>query len=110
MLPGRSPSRLPDWTTGPDPGRPIRDAESGRRGVPQRTGREPRRARRPAPATVTDADGEGWRPGNRVRHHSFGTGVVLSCQGRGRHLKLVVYFDRAGRKTLVPTIAKLEKI
>jgi DNA helicase-2/ATP-dependent DNA helicase PcrA len=72
--------------------------------------RGPKRSRRPAPATVTDADGEGWRPGHRVRHRSFGTGVVLSCQGRGRNLKLVVYFDRAGRKTLVPTIAKLEKI
>jgi DNA helicase-2/ATP-dependent DNA helicase PcrA len=66
--------------------------------------------KRRAPATVTDANGEGWRPGNRVRHRSFGNGVVLSCQGRGKHLKLVVYFDRAGRKTLVPTIAKLEKI
>jgi DNA helicase-2/ATP-dependent DNA helicase PcrA len=73
--------------------------------------REPqRRPSRPAPATVTDGSGQGWRPGNRVRHRSFGTGVVLSCQGRGGNLKLVVYFDRAGRKTLVPAIAKLEKL
>jgi DNA helicase-2/ATP-dependent DNA helicase PcrA len=70
----------------------------------------PPRPGRPAAATVTDAAGQGWRPGNRVRHSSFGTGVVLSCQGRGDNLKLVVYFDRAGRKTLVPTIAKLEKV
>jgi DNA helicase-2/ATP-dependent DNA helicase PcrA len=61
-------------------------------------------------ATVTDASGTGWRPGDRVRHQRFGSGVVLSCQGRGDNLKLVVYFDRAGRKTLVPTIAKLEKV
>lgn len=61
-------------------------------------------------ATVTDADGKGWRPGDRVSHRRFGTGVVLSCQGRGPQLKLVVYFDKAGRKTLVPTIAKLEKV
>ena len=65
--------------------------------------------RRPLPAGVTDASGQEWRPGMRVSHRSFGTGVVLSCQGRGKNLKLVVYFDRAGRKTLVPTIAKLEK-
>ena len=65
--------------------------------------------RRPIPATVTDADGTGWRPGDRVRHQRFGSGVVLACQGRGAQLKLVVYFDRAGRKTLVPTIAKLER-
>ena len=64
---------------------------------------------RSIPATVTDADGTGWRPGDRVRHKRFGSGVVLSCQGRGAQLKLVVYFDRAGRKTLVPTIAKLER-
>jgi DNA helicase-2/ATP-dependent DNA helicase PcrA len=77
--------------------------------APERSSRPARQGRK-LPATVTDADGEGWRPGNRVRHRRFGTGVVLSCQGRDRHLKLVVYFDRAGRKTLVPTIAKLEKI
>ena len=69
-----------------------------------------RRPTRSARATVVDASGQGWRPGNRVRHRSFGTGVVLSCQGRGGNLKLVVFFDRAGRKTLVPTIAKLEKL
>jgi DNA helicase II / ATP-dependent DNA helicase PcrA len=45
-----------------------------------------------------------------VRHSRFGTGVVLACQGRGAQLKLVVYFDGAGRKTLVPTIARLEKL
>ncbi len=60
-------------------------------------------------ATATDGDGNGWRPGDRVRHQRFGTGVVLACQGSGAQLKLVVYFDRAGRKTLVPAIAKLEK-
>jgi DNA helicase-2/ATP-dependent DNA helicase PcrA len=61
-------------------------------------------------ATVTDTDGAGWRPGDRVRHQRFGSGVILACQGTGAQLKLVVFFDRAGRKTLVPTIAKLEKV
>jgi DNA helicase-2/ATP-dependent DNA helicase PcrA len=69
-----------------------------------------RARRRRAASTVTDAHGTGWRPGDRVRHRRFGDGVVLKCEGRGPNLKLVVYFDRAGRKTLVPTIAKLEKI
>jgi DNA helicase-2/ATP-dependent DNA helicase PcrA len=62
------------------------------------------------PATVTDADGTGWRPGDRVSHQRFGSGVILACQGTGAQLKLVVFFDRAGRKTLVPTIARLEKV
>jgi len=61
-------------------------------------------------ASVTDGTGAAWRPGDRVRHRRFGTGVVLACQGRGTQLKLVVYFDRAGRKTPVPTIAKLEEV
>ncbi len=94
---------MPPPPRGPSP-------EHGRGAGPSRAPSVPRRPKRPVPATVTDADGAGWRPGNRVRHRSFGTGVVLSCQGRGQHLKLVVYFDRAGRKTLVPTIAKLEKL
>jgi DNA helicase-2/ATP-dependent DNA helicase PcrA len=61
-------------------------------------------------STVTDEHGTGWRPGDRVRHQRFGTGVVLSCQGSGAQLKLVVFFDSAGRKTLVPSIAKLERV
>ncbi|MCP4903044.1 MAG: UvrD-helicase domain-containing protein [bacterium] len=67
------------------------------------------RAQSKVSSTVVDGDGTGWRPGDRVHHRRFGNGVVLSCQGRGPQLKLVVYFDHAGRKTLVPTIAKLEK-
>jgi DNA helicase-2/ATP-dependent DNA helicase PcrA len=70
----------------------------------------PRRRGARAVATVTDADGTGWRPGDRVRHGRFGSGVILACQGTGAQLKLVVFFDRAGRKTLVPTIAKLERV
>jgi DNA helicase-2/ATP-dependent DNA helicase PcrA len=70
-------------------------------------------AKKPAskvPPTVIDANGEGWRPGYRVRHRFFGSGVVLSCKGRGPNLQLVIYFDRAGRKTIVPTMTKLERI
>ena len=79
-------------------------------------GSRPSRPRPAAPqakkaaATVVDDSGQGWRPGDRVRHGRFGTGVVLACQGTGPRLKLVVFFDRAGRKTLVPTIAKLERL
>ena len=92
------PSPVPDRGQRPDEAAPT--ASAARRLRPGR----------PAAPTVTDGSGQGWRPGNRVRHRSFGTGVVLACQGRGENLKLVVYFDRAGRKTLVPTIAKLERL
>jgi len=72
--------------------------------------RSPARQAKRAAATVVDESGQGWRPGDRVRHGRFGTGVILACQGTGPRLKLVVFFDRAGRKTLVPTIARLEKL
>ena len=81
-------------------------------GPPRRPAAAATRPARPASrvkATAVDENGQGWRPGDRVRHQRFGTGVVLACQGSGPRLKLVVFFDREGRKTLVPGIAKLEK-
>jgi DNA helicase-2/ATP-dependent DNA helicase PcrA len=53
---------------------------------------------------------DGWRPGLKVRHPSFGHGVILQVQGSGAQTRLVVYFDRAGRKTLLPSIARLEPL
>jgi DNA helicase-2/ATP-dependent DNA helicase PcrA len=89
----------------------LQETRSAHQRAP-RTGSEAQSKRRgaPVPTTVTDADGVGWRPGDRVRHRRFGSGVILACQGSGAQLKLVVFFDRAGRKTLVPTIAKLERL
>jgi DNA helicase-2/ATP-dependent DNA helicase PcrA len=52
---------------------------------------------------------DGWRPGLKVRHSTFGSGVVLQVQGTGAQTRLVIFFDRAGRKTLIPSLAKLEK-
>jgi DNA helicase-2/ATP-dependent DNA helicase PcrA len=95
-------------------GRPevSRPSERGPSGLHRRSGATPssRPHGRKIAATVQDGDGTGWRPGDRVRHRRFGSGVILACRGTGAQLKLVVYFDRAGRKTLVPTIAKLERI
>jgi ATP-dependent DNA helicase UvrD/PcrA len=53
---------------------------------------------------------EGWRPGLKVRHATFGSGVVLQVQGTDAQTRLVVFFDRAGRKTLIPALAKLERV
>jgi DNA helicase-2/ATP-dependent DNA helicase PcrA len=90
---------------------PTAPSRSVERRPAGRSGASPNKRRgAPVPKTVTDGDGSGWRPGDRVRHRRFGSGVVLACQGSGAQLKLVVFFDRAGRKTLVPTIAKLERL
>lgn len=53
---------------------------------------------------------DGWRPGQRVRHPTFGAGVVLQVQSTAAQLKVVVYFDRAGRKVLIPSLARLERL
>jgi DNA helicase-2/ATP-dependent DNA helicase PcrA len=53
---------------------------------------------------------DGWRPGLKVRHATFGAGVILQVQGTDAQTRLVVFFDRAGRKTLIPALAKLERL
>jgi DNA helicase-2/ATP-dependent DNA helicase PcrA len=102
------PVRPGEVIGGPPPSTPFRRSSAHPPDAPRREAA--RSPRRPIAATVTDGEGVGWRPGNRVRHRRFGTGVVLSCQGRGPQLKLIVYFDRAGRKTLIPSLAKLERL
>ncbi len=52
---------------------------------------------------------DGWRPGLKVRHATFGSGVILQVQGAGAQTRLIVFFDRAGRKTLIPSLAKLDR-
>jgi len=49
-----------------------------------------------------------FRPGARVHHKTFGVGVVLSTEGSGDGLKVIVSFSRFGKKTLLAKIAKLE--
>ena len=87
------------------PAAPVRRAPAAPGGRPAS-----RPGRRAIGSTATDAAGRGWRPGDRVRHRRFGTGVVLACQGRGPRLKLIVFFDGVGRKTLVPAVAPIEKL
>jgi len=67
----------------------------------------PGEARRPDSAARTPTATGGWRPGLKVHHPTFGTGVILQVQGGGAQMRLVVYFDRSGRKTLIPALANL---
>ena len=77
------------------------------------------RPSRPAPGPSADTrigrqqrtpHPDGWRPGLKVRHATFGSGVILQVQGTDVQTRLVVFFDRAGRKTLIPSLAKLERV
>ncbi len=53
---------------------------------------------------------DGLRKGQKVRHPMFGIGTVLQVEGRGDGQKVVVYFERAGRKKLVVRVAGLEPV
>ena len=97
-LAGRDPFRTrfprPRWQAGLQRAGASGDADS------------PRPAELPRPASKHP---DGWRPGLKVRHATFGSGVILQVQGTGVQTRLVVFFDRAGRKTLIPSVAKLER-
>lgn len=53
---------------------------------------------------------EGFQVGQRVRHATFGEGVVLNFEGQGAHSRLQVRFQQAGTKWLVAAYAKLESV
>lgn len=89
----------------PRPGR----APSGWTGPAPRASSQPARVESGAPPGVRSGHPEGWRPGLKVQHATFGRGVILQVQGSGAQTRLVVYFDRAGRKTLLPALARLER-
>jgi DNA helicase-2/ATP-dependent DNA helicase PcrA len=50
----------------------------------------------------------GLAPGTKVRHPTFGVGIVRRSEGRGEHEKLMVQFARAGMKKLIRRFANLE--
>jgi len=65
--------------------------------------------RQAEPATPRSRETEaGVRLGQRVRHGTFGEGVVLNCEGSGAHARVQVRFASAGTKWLVMSYARLE--
>ncbi|MBE1160311.1 ATP-dependent DNA helicase [Dyella acidiphila] len=58
----------------------------------------------PAPSLKEDLP---VKLGQRVRHPSFGEGVVVSAEGSGAHTRLQVNFEGAGSKWLVAAYANL---
>jgi DNA helicase-2/ATP-dependent DNA helicase PcrA len=66
-----------------------------------------------APARGLPADeppAGGMRLGSRVRHGTFGDGVVLRYEGQGPHARVQVNFEAAGTKWLVIGYAKLQSL
>ncbi|MGQ0658968.1 MAG: DNA helicase II [Chromatiales bacterium] len=61
-----------------------------------------------APRSGVEEDtGEYLRLGQRVRHASFGEGVILNIEGQGQHMVVQVNFERAGTKRLLAMQANL---
>jgi DNA helicase-2/ATP-dependent DNA helicase PcrA len=60
------------------------------------------RRRSPVPGTLP-----GFQRGARVRHPTYGSGVILQQEGSGEEARLTVYFDRAGKKKFVAKFASL---
>ncbi len=94
-------------------GRPAAGARP--RGVRRTLG--PRRAGRPGPEDVPDAipnyedesqEAATVTPGLRVRHPSWGEGVIETVEGRGQNLKLTIRFRGGVRKKVLAIYAKLE--
>ena len=53
---------------------------------------------------------EALKPGDRVRHMTFGEGEILSVKPMGKDQLIEVMFDTVGTKKLMATYAKLKKI
>ncbi|RMF38949.1 MAG: DUF3553 domain-containing protein [Chloroflexi bacterium] len=60
---------------------------------------------RPAPPPTLQ-----FRPGQRVRHPTFGEGVVLESRARGSDEEVTVNFEEVGTKRLLVSFARLEKV
>ncbi|MBS0457306.1 MAG: DNA helicase II [Proteobacteria bacterium] len=52
----------------------------------------------------------GIRLGQRVRHASFGIGVVMDTEGAGAHARVQVNFENSGSKWLVAAYANLQAV
>jgi len=62
-----------------------------------------------APRSRPAAAGEFFRTGDRVRHSTFGSGVVIGEAGEGADRKLTVAFEGRGIHTLKEAVAGLTR-
>jgi DNA helicase-2/ATP-dependent DNA helicase PcrA len=59
---------------------------------------------------VEEPGGSYLKLGQRVKHASFGEGVVLNLEGQGAHLVVQVNFERTGTKRLLAAQANLTTV
>ena len=64
----------------------------------------------PIPAAPAPPPVQRFSDGERIRHPSFGDGVIIKSTLTRTDEELVVKFDKAGLKILSGMLAKLEKL
>ena len=69
-----------------------------------------RAASTPAPRPATRSADDQFSPGDKVRHGTFGEGVVVSSTGVGSDTTVTVAFSGQGVKRLMLSFAPLEKV
>jgi FKBP-type peptidyl-prolyl cis-trans isomerase len=90
--------------------RPASNREERRREREAKAAPESKRERSAATAPAADASGTEYKSGDRVRHRTFGEGLVVQVRGSGVDLELVVAFAGKGVKTLLADVAPIEKV
>ena len=51
-----------------------------------------------------------YAAGDRVKHIKFGEGTVAEIKDGGKDFEVTVDFDKAGRKRMFASFARLEKV
>lgn len=90
--------------------RPASNREERRREREAKAAPKSKRERSAATAPAADASGTEYKSGDRVRHRTFGEGLVVQVRGSGVDLELVVAFAGKGVKTLLADVAPIEKV
>lgn len=68
-----------------------------------------RRSTKPASPQLIQSNKE-YEIGQRIRHASLGTGTILHVAGSGPKAKLLIHFDRFGRKKIQAGLANLTRL
>jgi DNA helicase-2/ATP-dependent DNA helicase PcrA len=63
-----------------------------------------------SPQTVVDNDKYDYKVGQKVRHKTWGKGVIKEAVGKGLNMMVTVNFDIGVKKTLMVEYANLEKV
>ncbi len=90
--------------------RAVVERTPAERPAPVNAWRLPRhRSTEPTGVTRRSVPVEDFAPGDRVFHHKWGEGVVVSARGQGEKSEVTVDFAEGGRRALLLIYANLEK-